>query len=137
MTNNWIREIEVLSSRSGGAGGQHVNKVATKVTLRWQLEKSAFFSEEEKQRIALKLHTHINKEGFLVVYCSDTRSQLENKRRAFAKIEAWIAKALTQNKRRVATKIPKSGVEKRLKEKQKHSEKKKERRKGKNDLNTC
>jgi ribosome-associated protein len=122
-------EIVFKTARSGGKGGQNVNKVETMVEALWPVAGSKYFSEEEKARITEKLESKINKDGQVAVKCSETRSQLENKEIAVAKMLALVAKSLVVPKKRKATKPSKAAKEKRLDSKKKESEKKEMRRK--------
>lgn len=110
-------EIIYKTARSGGKGGQNVNKVETMVEALWQVEGSRFFSEEEMARIAEKLVNKINKDGYLAVKCSETRSQLENKAIAVAKMLLLVEKSLVVPKKRKATRPSKAAKEKRLESK--------------------
>lgn len=122
-------EINFKTSRSGGKGGQHVNKVETQVEALWHIATSQFFTDEEKARIALKLESRINKEGYLAIKSSETRSQLENKEIAKKKLVELVAKSLVRPKTRKPTKPSKAAKEKRLESKKKESQKKLLRRK--------
>ena len=106
-----------------------MNKVETLVEALWQVDASAMFSAEEKARIALKLATRINKDGYLAVRSSEARSQLENKEIATRKMQELVQKALIVPKKRKATKMPAAVKEKILQSKKKTSEKKQSRRK--------
>src|SRR6185369_1674126 len=94
----------------------------------WAVGESRFFSEEEKERIAEKLATKINKEGYLHVKCSETRSQLENKAIAVSKMLLLVEKSLVIPKKRKATKPSKAAKEKRLDSKKKEGLKKEMRK---------
>lgn len=94
----------------------------------WCVAESRFFTDEEKQRISLKLESKINKEGYLTVKCSETRSQLENKAIAISKMEVMVAKSLILPKKRKATRPTKAAKEKRLEGKRIDSLKKEMRR---------
>lgn len=122
-------EISFKTARSGGSGGQNVNKVETMAEALWYVASSRFFTDEEKALIQEKLATKINKEGYLSVKSSATRSQLENKQIAQAKLEELVAKALVKPKKRKPTKPSKEAKENRLESKKKEGLKKVLRRK--------
>ena len=122
------QDIELHTSRSGGAGGQNVNKVETMAEALWHVASSRFFADEEKALVQEKLANKINKEGYLSVKSSATRSQLENKQIAQTKIQELVAKSLVKPKKRKATKPSKEAKEKRLESKKKEGVKKEMRR---------
>ncbi len=117
------------ASRSSGPGGQNVNKVSTKMELRFHVQNSSLLTEEEKQILIEKLANQINNEGFLVLTCQTTRSQITNKELVIEKFYALIAKALTPRKKRLPTKPGKASKERKLKEKKIVAEKKQRRKK--------
>jgi ribosome-associated protein len=121
-------ELVFSTSRSSGPGGQNVNKVNTKVTLKFDVAGSAVLSEDEKQVIAEKLATRITTEGILVLVSQDKRSQLENKEAVKQKFNKLIAKAFEKKKVRRPTKPSKASVKERINTKKRHAEKKKWRR---------
>lgn len=118
------KELRFRASRSSGSGGQHVNKVETKVELLFDVGNSSVLSEAEKQRIREELAGRINKEGLLVVAASNSRSQLLNKGAAVKKFERLVSKALRPRKKRKPAGALKAHPEKRITEKKKRSEKK-------------
>lgn len=120
-------ELQFTTSRSSGPGGQNVNKVNTKVTVRWNVRDSAFISSEEKELLLQKLATKLTSDGELIVSSQDKRSQLDNKEDALQKLALILQKAFFKKKKRKPTKPSKSSVQSRLDKKKKHSEKKKSR----------
>jgi len=117
-------EFEFSTSRSSGPGGQNVNKVSTKVELRFKIVDSLLLSDEEKQVVLIKLANKINKDGELILVSQSERSQLANKEKVIEKFYLLINKALTPQKKRKATKPSRQSKEKRLDIKKGISEKK-------------
>ena len=123
-----LKEVSFKTSRSGGKGGQNVNKVSSKVELNFDIEHSRLLSEEQKLVLSEKLRNRINSEGILQVITEEERSQYQNKERSLEKLIALISSALYRPKLRKATKPKKSAVEKRLKNKLQNAMKKINRR---------
>ena len=122
------KEVTYRTSRSGGAGGQHVNKVSTKVELLFNVEASMVLTDRRKMLVLEKLSNRITAEGILTLKCDETRSQLTNKEIVFTRFVNLIKTALAPVKKRRPTKPSKSSVRKRLDNKKKHSEKKSNRK---------
>jgi len=121
---NFYSEFRFSATRSGGPGGQNVNKVSTKVELRFNIQSSELLSPEEKEIISKKLENKITKEGDIVIVSQSERSQIANKEKSIEKFYALITKALTPIKRRKPTKPSKGSKEKRLEGKRLNSQKK-------------
>ncbi len=119
------KEISESFSRSSGKGGQNVNKVSTKVELRWNVDASSAFSEENKEKIKQALANRISKNGDLIITAEEERSQLQNRQRAMEKLNKLVEEALKPEKERVPTKPTRSSKERRLEEKRRQGEKKK------------
>lgn len=121
-------EIEFSFSRSSGPGGQNVNKVNSRVELRFDVQNSNILTEAQREKIVKKLHSRINNEGVLHLSNQDERSQLKNKELVLKKFYKLINKALFEHKKRIKTKPSKESVEKRLKSKKENAEKKQRRK---------
>ncbi|PCJ83763.1 MAG: aminoacyl-tRNA hydrolase [Flavobacteriales bacterium] len=122
-------ELTFKTTRSSGKGGQHVNKVETRVELYFDVRNSQLISDEQKERIAEKLKNRISNEGILFLSSEKSRSQIANKKDAVERFYQLLEKALKKEKPRIATKPSKGAKEKRLKEKKMHTKKKEMRKK--------
>lgn len=120
-------ELEVRTSRSSGAGGQHVNKTSSRVEISWNIARSNALGDAQRERLMQKLASRLSDEGAIRVVSSNTRSQLRNRNIAEERLAAVVAKALVVPKKRKPTRRPKAADEARLSGKRKHSEKKRER----------
>ena len=123
-------ELEFIASRSGGPGGQNVNKVSSRITLRFDLERTTALTAEQRQRVRQKLSSRISNEGVLQISSQRTRSQDLNREDAVARFAELLRGALHEDKARVKTKATRSAREERLKEKRVRTAVKQARAKG-------
>jgi len=122
------KEISYKTSRSGGKGGQNVNKVSSKVELLFSIDSSALFTDEEKELLNNKLQTRFNKDGLVQVVCDVERSQYLNKEKAVERLIKILVAALHKPKARKPTKVSKAAKQARLENKRLNSLKKENRR---------
>lgn len=123
-----ISELSFKAVRSSGAGGQNVNKVSSKVVLTFDLEASQVLSDEEKALLKDNLSSRLTVENVLILNCDEDRSQIKNKEIIIKRFLEIVKKGLFVPKVRKATKIPKSVIKKRIKDKKSVSEIKKNRK---------
>jgi len=121
-------ELRETASRSGGPGGQHVNKASTRVTLRWNASASAALSDLQKRRLAARLGRRLTREGELVVHAGRFRSRTRNRELARERLAELVRDALARRTRRVATRPSASSDKRRLTAKRQRSERKRTRR---------
>jgi len=121
--------LQFKAVRSSGAGGQNVNKVSSKMVLSFDLKNSQALSDEEKVLLENKLSSRLTSDQILILNCDEDRSQLKNKSIVIKRFLNIIAAGLVVPKIRKATKVPKSVIKKRIKDKKNLSEIKQSRRK--------
>lgn len=121
-------ELEYRATRAGGAGGQHVNTSSTRIELRWNVTRTASLDDERRARVASRLATRIDGEGWLRVVSSARRSQEQNRAAAEERLVELVRGALAVPKRRRPTRPTRASKEKRIREKRERSETKRRRR---------
>ncbi len=128
-TENLIKELNFKAIRSGGPGGQHANKVSSKIELTFDVNASNELSDEQKQLLLKKIANRLSKENILILFCDEDRSQHKNKEIVIKRFLEVIKEGLRKPKKRKATKPSKKSIQKRLDNKKKTSEKKSSRQK--------
>jgi ribosome-associated protein len=126
-------ELEFSVSRSAGPGGQHVNKVSSRVTLHFDLERSESLTDSEKRRIAERLPTRITRAGVFQLHCQKHRSQSMNRELAVERFAELLRDALKRKKRRRKTRVSKAAKQRRVEDKRRRSAVKRTRAKPRND----
>ena len=126
-------ELEFSAVRSGGPGGQHANKVSSKVVLFFDIKNSQALSEHEKERLLDKLSSKLNKKDQLMLTCDESRSQHKNKQIVINRLLVLLESGLKIDKKRIPTKVKRSEKARRLEAKKKRSHKKTLRQKPKLD----
>lgn len=124
-----LDELEFSASRSSGPGGQNVNKVSTKISMRFDVRNSVRLTPEQKDILLAKWASRLTKEGVLLLQAQEKRSQLQNKEEVLVKLENLLVKAFTVKKARKATKPSKAAKRKRIDDKKQRGEKKQWRQK--------
>ncbi len=127
-SRNLEEECTFTATRSSGPGGQNVNKVNTRIELRFDVKDSERLSDEEKEKICLKLKNKISEDGILIVTAQDHRSQIKNKKLAIEKFYLLLELALKEKRKRKKLRLPESVRRKRLEAKRRLSEKKRLRK---------
>ena len=125
---DFLPELTFSASRSSGAGGQNVNKVNTKVELRFDIASSSILTEEEKNRLLTKLAKRLTQEGILIIVSQTERTQLKNKAQCLMKFYELLESALTVQKKRKPTKPTLASKAKKMENKKRQSERKASRR---------
>jgi len=120
-------EVSFVTSRSGGPGGQNVNKLETRVTVRFDLAASPSLTDEQKARLRERLATRITRAGILHVTSQKHRTQADNREAAVARFAELLREGLREEAPRKKTKVPKAAKRRRLDAKRRHSVRKRQR----------
>jgi ribosome-associated protein len=128
-TEKILHELDFKAVRSSGAGGQNVNKVSSKVVLSFNMPASQSLTDDEKTLITKNIASKLTTDGILILQCDEDRSQLRNKNIVTRRFLTLLQESLKEDKPRIATKIPRSVIKKRIQNKRNLSEKKQSRRK--------
>lgn len=121
-------ELEMSFARSGGSGGQNVNKVSSKVDLRWNPQTSAALTFDDRSQLLERLKNRLTTDGYLIVTSQLTRDQIKNRDDAMDKLALIVRAALHREKPRKPTKVSRGAKRRRVEDKRRHSEKKSNRR---------
>jgi len=122
-------EFEFSFSRSSGKGGQNVNKVSSKVTLKWNILESKAFDDEEKAKIEARWHNRIDEKGEFILWAQSERSQAQNKKDVMERLNRFVEEALKPEKKRIPTRPSRAARERGVEKKKRISEKKESRKK--------
>ena len=128
-----VSELELRAITGSGPGGQHVNRSATRVVLRWNVRSTKALSDEQRTRVSAKLASRLDGEGAIRIVAGEFRSQQQNRRAALERLVAIVERALIVHKTRKATKPTRGAIERRLTEKRQRAHTKRDRRKGNDD----
>ena len=131
MDADIVKELKFKAIKSSGAGGQHVNKVSSKIEMQFDVNNSNYLSQEEKELLFKKLQSKLSKNSILILQCDESRSQHKNIEIVIKRFLQLITKGLKVPKKRKPTKPSKSSIKKRLEKKKKQAFKKAFRRKPK------
>ncbi len=126
-------ELDESYSRAGGPGGQHVNKVATRATLRWDISTSAALRPFQRERLCEKLASRLSGDGVLMVHASSSRSQSANREEARERLAGLVREALVVRRKRRPTRPTRASRERRLSDKKRTSERKRGRQRYRED----
>ncbi|MEI6741424.1 MAG: alternative ribosome rescue aminoacyl-tRNA hydrolase ArfB [Gemmatimonadaceae bacterium] len=127
------QELEVTAITGSGPGGQHVNRSATRIELRWNVQRSRALREDQRARLLTKLATRLDAEGTIRIVAGEYRSQQQNRRAALERLAHLVARALIVAPPRRATRPTRASVERRLDSKRQRSDTKQQRRRQSDD----